>query len=555
MHPVIEAELAELDVGIPFRAQTDHLHNTWARTFHCRPELYIKPQTIEEVQKIVRLARRCQRRIVIVGCGHSPSDLTLTSSWVVNLDDLCEVVSLDKEAQRITVQAGIRLKLLNKVANSNGLTIPNLGSIDEQSLAGAIATGTHGSTLRHGTISEKVSSLRIVLSDGSVKQCSPSENEELFRASLVSLGALGIVVEIEYQLYSATNIEWTQTLVPLQQVLDSWSTSLWTQEEFVRVWWLPYLRRAVVWSASKTDLPPRAPETSWYGGSVGFHTYHILLRLSNMIPRILPWIEWFVFGMQYSFKPGTSTSAVESMQHGLLMNCLYSQFVNEWAVPLSKGPEIIARLDAWLNREPFSRHRIPFDSKDLYVHAPIEVRVSDTRHGVTRPYLDMSHSTEPTLYLNATLYRPYLLDPPCKDRYYAAFEWLMREYNGRPHWAKNFTDESGREYLATSYGADLDRWLSIRDEADPDGIFLGAWHRRNILPSDKPTYRCEEHEVQRTLAADGGRSWIGEIRGSLSGRDLATDDEKAGEEKVQLQGRNRGQEKAGLTGTRVFDKM
>ena len=557
MDPAIKSEVSRLDLTHICRTQTEHHHHTWARTFHSRPELYLQPQTVEDVQKIVKAAHRCQRRIAVVGCGHSPSDLTLTSSWIVNLDNLCEIVNLDQKAQRITVQAGIRLRALNNAANSNGLTIPNLGSIDEQSLAGAISTGTHGSTLRHGTISEKVCSLRIVLSDGNVKRCSTDENEELFRASLLSLGALGIIVEIEYQLCPATNIEWTQNLLPLQTVLDTWSSSLWTREEFVRVWWLPYLRRAVVWSASKTDLPPRAasPVSSWYGGSVGFHTYHILLRLSNIVPRILPWIEWFVFGMQYSFTPGASTSAIEPMQHGLLMNCLYSQFVNEWAVPLSKGPEIISRLDAWLNHEPFSRHRIPFDNKGLYVHAPIEVRVSDTTRTKSRPYLDISCATEPTLYLNATLYRPFLRDPPCKDRYYAAFEWLMREYDGRPHWAKNFTQESGQEYLAASYGQDLDRWLSVRDSIDPEGVFLGAWHRRNLLPDDKPTYRCEEREVRRSPAADGGQNWVGEIRGTAGGEALVGDEVDAEPNEPELEGRNRGPEDGGLTGTKVFGKM
>ncbi|GAM84895.1 hypothetical protein ANO11243_028970 [Dothideomycetidae sp. 11243] len=556
MDPIVEAELQNVDVDVPFRLQTGHIHRTWARTFTSRPELYLQPQTVEEVQKIVKLARRCRRHIVLVGCGHSPSDLTLTSSWIVNLDRLCGVKSVDRDVQRITAEAGIRLRAFNAVANENSLTVPNLGSIDEQSLAGAMSTGTHGSTLKHGTLSEKVLSLRIVLSDGTVKRCSATENEELFRASLLSLGALGIIVEIEYQLCEATNIEWNQVLLPLRTILDTWSTSLWTKEEFVRVWWLPYLRRAVVWSASKTDEAPRPPKGSWYGGSVGFHTYHILLRLSNVFPSILPWIEWFVFGMQYSFTPGpkSATSAIEPMQHGLLMNCLYSQFVNEWAVPLSKGPEIISRLDAWLNREPFSQHNIPFDNKDLYVHAPIEVRVSDTTRTSPRPYLDMSCSEEPTLYLNATLYRPFLCDPPCKDRYYEAFEWLMREYNGRPHWAKNFTEASGQKYLATQYGSDLDRWLEVRDEADPDGIFIGSWHRRNVLPADRRSYRCEEREVRGVPAQDGGKSYVGEISGALRGQDLDTVEETDQSEE-EVDKRERKSEMAGLTGTKVFDKI
>ncbi|KAF4548658.1 D-arabinono-1,4-lactone oxidase-like protein [Elsinoe fawcettii] len=547
MDPLIQQEVVGFQPDVPFRYSTTHTHSTWAKTFHSRPELYLQPETVSEVQKIIQVARRCRRRIVTVGCGHSPSDLTLTSSWIVNIDKLKAVMNVEKEKNTMTVQAGIRLWKLNEEANARGMTIPNLGSIVDQSFAGAISTGTHGSTLRHGTIAEKVLGFKIVLGDGSLQTCTPTSNVELFRAGLLSLGALGIIVEITYQFCPATNLEWTQTLQPLSHVLDTWDTSLWTSNEFIRVWWLPYLKRCVVWAADKTEAPHRPAPWSFYGGSIGFHTYHTLLRISNIFPRILPAIEWFVFGMQYGFRTGQSTSAIESMQYGLLMNCLYSQFVNEWAVPLSKGPEIISRLSAWINHEPFENHRIPFSSKGLWVHAPIEVRVSDTRKITARPYLDGTCKAEPTLYLNATLYRPYLQDPPCTERYYQAFEWLMRQYGGHPHWAKNFTNDSSRRYLEDTFGKDLEDWRQVRNDSDPDGVFVGSWHRRNVLAEGR-RYKCEEVELKRSKAKDGGQNWVGEISGQLAGddRNIVTGSFEAKERP--------GTEK-GLLGTKVFDKM
>lgn len=80
MPPRFNVELERTDVGVPFRASQSHIHHTWARTFHARPELYIRPQSLEEIQKVVTLARRMRRRVVTVGCGHSPSDLTCTSA-------------------------------------------------------------------------------------------------------------------------------------------------------------------------------------------------------------------------------------------------------------------------------------------------------------------------------------------------------------------------------------------------------------------------------------------------------------------------------------------
>ncbi|EEH34425.1 D-arabinono-1,4-lactone oxidase [Paracoccidioides lutzii Pb01] len=484
MDPRITRELSKLDPAISFRASLSHLHHTWAKTFYWRPELYIQPETVPELQKIVTLARRCRRRLVTIGSAHSPSDLTCTSAWLVNLDNFRRILSLSRDTGVVTVEAGIRLRDLCVELEKYGLALSNLGSINEQSIAGLISTGSHGSSLRYGLLSQSVLALSILLANGQVVRCSAENNVELFRAALLSLGAIGIITEITLQAVPSFKIAWQQSMQSLSQVLEGWDTGLWTSSDYVRVWWLPYWKRAVVWRADKTDLPLRAPPSSFYGGRVGNLIYHNLLYISNYIPCILPWVEWFVFGMQYGFRPGKLiTSAVEPGRTGLLMDCLYSQFVNEWALPLEKGPEAITRLSAWINGDA-AVARIPFSSKGVWVHSPIEVRVSDTSKSNTpRPYLDASHAFGPTLFLNATLYRPHLRDPPCVARYYEAFEWLMRDLGGRPHWAKNFSSSTGYNEIRAMYGNDLEEWLRVRNAADLDGMFLGEWHRRNLFPA------------------------------------------------------------------------
>ncbi|OAX82202.1 hypothetical protein ACJ72_03445 [Emergomyces africanus] len=531
MDPAITHELSKLDPAIPFRASPSHLHHTWAKTFYWRPELYIQPETVPELQKVVTLARRCRRRLVTVGSAHSPSDLTCTSSWLINLDNFRRILSFSRDTGIVTVEAGIRLRDLGLELEKYGLTLPNLGSIDEQSIAGVISTGTHGSSLRYGLLSQSVLALRILLANGQVVRCSAESNVELFRAALLSLGALGIITEMTLQTVPSFKIAWQQSVQSLPQVLESWDTGLWTSSEYVRVWWLPYWKRAIVWRADKTDLPLRAPPSNFYGGHVGNFIYHNLLYLSNYVPRMLPWVEWFVFGMQYGFRLGKlTTSAVEPGRTGLLMNCLYSQFVNEWALPLEKGPEAIIRLSAWLNGDAATA-RIPFSSKGVWVHAPIEVRVSDTSKTSTpRPYLDPTRSSGPTLFINATLYRPHLRDPPCMARYYEAFEWLMREMGGRPHWAKNFSAGTGQKEISQLYGHDLEEWLRVRNSADLDGMFLGEWHLRNLLPvpsnddageDGRPSLPLAEREKSRKKLKDlrgvgdaleyiGSREWLEE---------------------------------------------
>ncbi|RDW92609.1 hypothetical protein BP5796_02003 [Coleophoma crateriformis] len=517
MDPTITAELQRCNDDIPFRGVTNHTQSTWARTFHSSPELFFQPHSIEEIEKICNIARKCRRRITTVGCGHSPSDITCTSSWLVNLDKFNKILSVDKEKCVVTMQSGIRLFQVGAELDKIGLAMPNLGSINHQSIAGAISTGTHGSTLRHGIISESILALKITLANGKTVSCSATQNTDLFRASLISLGAVGIITEITFQAVPAFTLSWQQTVNTDLTVFKSWDTTLFTQAEFVRVWWFPYTRRAVVWKADHTNEAEVAPPRSYYDAWLGYHIYHNLLYLGQWVPKILPWVEWFVFGMQYGFKNGSTSAAIQKSRQALLMNCLYSQYVNEWAIPLSKGPEALRRLSSWLNQLPESDpdyvpHGIPFSAKNLYVHAPVEVRVTDTSNSTTpRPHLDPTCTDGPTLYLNATLYRPYDTDPPCRARYYEGFEYLMRELGGRPHWAKNF-ESTGKE-IEDMYQERLTEWRAIRDEADPEGMFVGEWHRRYIM-GDGKRLALEETEVGREQLWKGGVKVLGAIPGA-----------------------------------------
>lgn len=511
MNSNLERELSLVSPAIAFRASTSHHHHTWARTFHSYPELYIQPQSIEEIRKTVILARRCRRRIVTVGCAHSPSDLTCTSSWLVNLDNYDRILSIDKNTRIVVMQSGIRLHDLGLRLKEHGLAMPNLGSIDHQSIAGAIGTATHGSSVQHGILSQSVIELKIMLSNGRTVSCSAEQNLELFCAALVSLGALGIIVEITFQTVPSFNIEWRQSLHPLNEIIRDWERDLWTGQEFTRVWWMPYMKRCIKWRGSKTDQPLRSPLTSWWNGTLGFHTYHVLLYIAQWFPILLPTIEKFVIAVQYGSVDVNGITAVEEGRTGMLMNCLYSQFVNEWAIPLYRGPEVMTRLSAWLNGDQ-AASRIPFSSKGIYVHAPIEVRVSDTSGTKPRPYLDNTVADGPTLYLNATLYRPYGRDPPCRGRYYEAFEWLMKDMGGRPHWAKNFSTIT-REDIHKMYPT-LENWTAVRHEVDPDGMFLGDWHRRYLLPGkdELPMLPLEESAISFEAAKSGGIDWTGKIQ-------------------------------------------
>ncbi|KAK6856320.1 L-gulonolactone/D-arabinono-1-4-lactone oxidase [Apiospora arundinis] len=493
--------------GVPFRARSAYIHATWAKTFSSMPELYIEPETQEEVEQVVQLARLCRRRLTTVGHAHSPSTLTCTSIWMLSLDKMNRLLSFDRETGVAVLQAGIRLYQVTEELAARGFAFPIMGSVNEQSIAGVISTGTRGSSLKHGLLSESIESLKITLGNGQTVRCSASHDPDLFRAALLSLGALGIITEVTFRAVPAFALRWDQTIDTDARILTTWDTTLWTQADFVRVWWLPYTRRAVLWKAdavSQADLDSgrealRDPPKGYYDGALGYHIYHNLLALSRWVPRIVPWIEWFVFGLQYGFQNGasTTTSAVQPSDKAFWMNCLYSQYVTEWAIPLEKGPR---RWRGWPGDPGYVNHGIPFSAEGVYVHSPVEVRVCDSRVHTSaaqnnRPWLDSTVKDGPTLNLNATMYRPYLRDPPGLERWFQGFEWLMRDLGGRPHWAKNFGVSQAE--IVDWYGDDLAQWQRVRDAADPDGLFVGPWHRQHVLDPDTPRYPAEELETSR----------------------------------------------------------
>ena len=109
------------------------------------------------------------------------------------------------------------------------------------------------------------------------------------------------------------------------------------------------------------------------------------------------------------------------------------------------------------------------------------------------------------------------MDPPCRARYYEGFEYLMRELGGKPHWAKNF-EATGAE-LEGMYGENLTKFREIRNEADPEGMFVGTWHRKNIL-GEGEHLPLEEVEIGRDPKRGGGYL----VRGKVMESEIVADE-------------------------------
>src|SRR5689334_12629801 len=144
------------------------------------------------------------------------------------------VLHLDPDARLVTVLAGTRLRDLSAVLLNRGWTLPIVGSIQAQTVAGAIATGTHGSSLVHGNLASLVHAVRLVDGRGRVHDIDPDDPR--LEGVRVHLGALGALTEVVLRIEPAFRLRQDVVHVPATEV-DVVAAA--RSAEYVKVWWLP----------------------------------------------------------------------------------------------------------------------------------------------------------------------------------------------------------------------------------------------------------------------------------------------------------------------------
>lgn len=174
------------------------------------------PNSIEEIQELVAVTPK----VKALGTRHSFSDCADTVGTQIQMTGLNQVLKLDKANQTVSVQGGIAYGDLCQFLDRDGYSIHNLASLPHISVAGACATATHGSGELNGCLSTSVASLTIVRADGEIESFSRGDGGD-FAGALVSLGSLGVVVELT--LWVAPSFQMSQEVfqdVPLNAALE-----------------------------------------------------------------------------------------------------------------------------------------------------------------------------------------------------------------------------------------------------------------------------------------------------------------------------------------------
>ncbi|MBG6240142.1 xylitol oxidase [Mycetocola sp. CAN_C7] len=214
----------------------------WAGNYSYQAPRMARPSSVAELQDLVASAGK----IRALGSRHSFNDIADTSGTLVVLDGLDAGISVDRQNMTVTVSGGTRYGTLAAELQCQGFALHNLASLPHISVAGAVATATHGSGDSNGNLATAVAALELATADGSVLTTRRGDAD--FAGMVVGLGALGIVSRLTLDIEPSFDIaqsvfeglDWEQVLERFDEVMSSaYSVSLftnWSGETVGQAW-------------------------------------------------------------------------------------------------------------------------------------------------------------------------------------------------------------------------------------------------------------------------------------------------------------------------------
>ncbi|WP_205473073.1 D-arabinono-1,4-lactone oxidase [Nocardioides sp. SYSU D00038] len=395
------------------------------------------PATLAELQDVVAGSRR----VHALGSRHSFTDAADTDGDLVSTAALPEVVEVDVDRQVVRVSGGLTYGRLAELLHAEGWALATMASLPHISVAGAVATGTHGSGDTTGSLAAAVAGVELVDASGTLRRVGRDDPD--FAGHVVSLGALGVTThllldvvptyDVRQDLY--TDLPWDVALAELDAVTSSaYSVSLFTDWASGRV--------AQVWLKSRGTEPPAA----LLGAAPADATLHMLagadtdaVTEQRGVPG--PWHERLPH-----FRTAFTPSRGEELQ-------------SEYLVPRARALEAIDHL----------RRLAPGFAPLLQVAEVRTVAADDL-------WLSGAYGTDVV-----GLHFTWVRDVPAVRAALAPVEAALLPLGARPHWGKVFL--AGAADLRPLYPR-FDDFRTLAERLDPDGRFRNAFLARHLdLPA------------------------------------------------------------------------
>jgi xylitol oxidase len=424
-----------LATSVSARAK-DALTN-WAGNLTYGTDKLDEATKVEQVQSIIRR----QEKLKALGTRHCFNSIADSRDRFVSLKPMHEVVSLDRDKHRVTVEAGITYGQLCPYLDQRGFALHNLASLPHISVAGACSTATHGSGERNGNLATSVAALEFVSASGDVVKLSRDSDGDTFRGAVVGLGALGVITRITLDIEPAYSVrQWVFQDMPLAQMKDhfdeiqrsGYSVSLFTDWQKQRV--------NEVWIKSRADFS--APQ-EFFGAKLATRNLHPIAELSaenctEQMGKPGPWYERLPH-----FRMGFTPSAGKELQ-------------SEYFVPRRNAVDAILAVERL--RDQVSPHLLISEIRtiaadDLWISTAYK-RDSVAIHFTWKPDWSSVRRVLPVIEKELSPYQP------------------------RPHWGKLFTLPPAD--LRSRYER-MSEFTRLAAKYDPAGKFRNDFLNTNLF--------------------------------------------------------------------------
>ena len=406
----------------------------WAGNHHYRAERFAQPQSVHELAELIGGARAVR----ILGSRHSFNDIVDSDDLIIGTAGLPTSIEIDPVARTVTVGGGVRYGDLAQALNEAGWALHNLASLPHISVAGAVATATHGSGDSNGNLATAVRGIRLVTGTGEIVDL--RRGDDGFDGAVVALGALGAVVELTLDIEPTftvrqrlfAGLEWDAVASRFDEIFSSaYSVSLFTLWDEASI--------SLAWIKERVDEPARVGG-DFFGAIAEPAPRHMIAGMdvrntTEQLGIAGPWNERLAH-FRFEFTP----SAGEEIQ-------------SEYLVPRSRAVEAI---DAVRALGPQLRGLL---------------QISEIRSVAADDLWLSTASGTDVIGLHFTWVR----DTAGVEAVLPPLEAALYPLGARPHWGKEFCGLDA----ATMYPR-LGDFRALADRYDPEGRFRNEFVRRVI---------------------------------------------------------------------------
>ncbi len=426
--------------------------SNWSGAVNARPAAVWRPGSEEELAALIKSHKGGAIRPA--GAGHSFTPLCAGDGAIVSLENMSGIISADRDSCEVELWAGTNVYAAGPVLHAYGLALPNQGDVDRQTLAGAISTGTHGTGSTLGALATAVEGVTLVTGTGDIVRLDRRNNPEMFEASRVSLGALGVITRFRLKLipsYPLQESSWvadaTETINRLEE-LDS-------KHRHFEFFWFPYADMVAAKSLNTvSDIRPDGAFTVEEMKARGEH----ISSDQKAFEKVCKLVKLLPFTSKRWHRFLTSQMAGGETKHGRV-RWSWETFPSprttrfnemEYAVPREHAASALKALAARIRKDRIA------------TAFPIEFRFVKGDDIWMSPFYGRDSAT-------LSIHQYHTMD---QTRLFRAAEEVCRSFGGRPHWGKQHFLKA--RDLKTLYPK-WDAFHGQRKIADPAGKFMSPY--------------------------------------------------------------------------------